>query len=404
MSGGNIEKEKDYTVKALKDVNKLAFTANKKAYIFYIFLCLIGTANILVQLSMTQFIGNSAYRLFNKTVGINYVITGVILYSAVSLIFVGLKIVQNIVNNRLALDITRKFNQGLLNQLGSIKWDYYESHSTYMKIYDVQSKTLGIVLDMLQSTITYITTIPTAIILGYYLFKINIFAVFIYIIMVVIFNGFSGKMFKQLGSLWGEAQAYNQRQNYFFKICGDKITHQEYKFNRLFGFASSQWDRHFNKEYGLRIKIFKKFEITLQTARILFNIPYIVMMIVVAFEVAMGKHEIGFLLMANGLFNSVIDTFVSIQGTISKNRVDCKFVKEYNEVMEFENAPPTSTDQLSSDINMEDIVYFYPQSEYKALNHLNFLIKKGEKIAVVGVNGSGKTTCTNILLALTNQF
>ena len=42
------------------------------------------------------------------------------------------------------------------------------------------------------------------------------------------------------------------------------------------------------------MKIFKKFEITLQTARFIFNLPYIAMLIYVAFEIAEGKHEIGF--------------------------------------------------------------------------------------------------------------
>jgi ATP-binding cassette subfamily B protein len=59
---------------------------------------------------------------------------------------------------------------------------------------------------------------------------------------------------------------------------------------------------------------------------------------------------------------------------------------------------------VHSDIKLENIVYTYPQSENKALNELNFNIKKGEKIAIVGVNGSGKTTCTNLLLSLTDNY
>lgn len=50
---------------------------------------------------------------------------------------------------------------------------------------------------------------------------------------------------------------------------------------------------------------------------------------------------------------------------------------------------------------MFDNVYFkYPNSNDYALKSINITIKKGEKIAIVGENGSGKTTFSKILLGL----
>lgn len=128
------------------------------------------------------------------------------------------------------------------------------------------------------------------------------------------------------------------------------------------------------------------------------------MLIIIAYEIVMGKHEIGFLFMANLLLNKIIDIFISVQNEISNNRIDSRFIGTYDEVCNLEDAPVSSGDALYCDINISDVTYAYPQSENKALDLLNFSINKGEKIAVVGVNGSGKTTCANLLMSLTDNF
>ncbi|MCR5297376.1 MAG: ABC transporter ATP-binding protein/permease [Clostridiales bacterium] len=52
------------------------------------------------------------------------------------------------------------------------------------------------------------------------------------------------------------------------------------------------------------------------------------------------------------------------------------------------------------EIEFKDVSYRYPKSEKEALSHLNLKIRPGEKIAVVGLNGAGKTTMIKLLLRL----
>jgi len=128
------------------------------------------------------------------------------------------------------------------------------------------------------------------------------------------------------------------------------------------------------------------------------------MLIFISYEIAMGRLEMGFLFMANSLLNQVLDMFVGTFYTIAGNRVDSRFIRSYDEICQLEDASPASDKVMHSDIKLENIGYNYPQSEHKALDNLCFDIKKGEKIAIVGVNGSGKTTCTNLLLSLTDNY
>ena len=49
-------------------------------------------------------------------------------------------------------------------------------------------------------------------------------------------------------------------------------------------------------------------------------------------------------------------------------------------------------------ISFSNIDFSYPNTEEKIFNHLSLKIKKGEKIAIVGMSGSGKSTLLNLLL------
>ena len=54
----------------------------------------------------------------------------------------------------------------------------------------------------------------------------------------------------------------------------------------------------------------------------------------------------------------------------------------------------------SYEIEFKDVSYRYLKAEKDALSHLNLKIRPGEKLAVVGLNGAGKTTMIKLLLRL----
>ena len=49
-------------------------------------------------------------------------------------------------------------------------------------------------------------------------------------------------------------------------------------------------------------------------------------------------------------------------------------------------------------ISFSNVDFSYPNAEEKIFNHLSLQIKKGEKVAIVGMSGSGKSTLLNLLL------
>ncbi len=82
-------------------------------------------------------------------------------------------------------------------------------------------------------------------------------------------------------------------------------------------------------------------------------------------------------------------------------------LKRINQILD---AEPTVSDgatnqdikRLHGDIEFKNLSFCYPSNIIPTLKHLNFSIKRGQKLALLGPTGSGKTTLANLLLRLYN--
>jgi len=90
--------------------------------------------------------------------------------------------------------------------------------------------------------------------------------------------------------------------------------------------------------------------------------------------------------------------FINIfsQGMASVNR--------FNSILKIE---PDICDQdnlhngdLKGKIVMEDLEFYYPDTETPALSEINMIIEEGQHIGIVGRTGSGKTTLVNLMMRL----
>ncbi|CCO24634.1 ABC transporter ATP-binding protein [Maridesulfovibrio hydrothermalis] len=54
-------------------------------------------------------------------------------------------------------------------------------------------------------------------------------------------------------------------------------------------------------------------------------------------------------------------------------------------------------DQSFKKLEIKDLTFSYPSSEYPVLDNINLDVKAGQKVAIVGPSGSGKTTLVNLI-------
>lgn len=126
----------------------------------------------------------------------------------------------------------------------------------------------------------------------------------------------------------------------------------------------------------------------------------------VALKVMIGSLGIGdFLKCASaghGLLNALGTTGSILTGLHNNVKYLDKFF-EYLDLpteMHYGTIPTEKRDDGQYDIEFHDVSFKYPDSDVYALRHLSFKMKVGERVAVVGMNGSGKTTMIKLLCRL----
>lgn len=112
-------------------------------------------------------------------------------------------------------------------------------------------------------------------------------------------------------------------------------------------------------------------------------------------------------------FSSVLDAanqfsnnFVEMARFINDLKNNALYINYFIDFMEYK---PTLEEQGKLDLNgkfealnIDNLTFSYPKTEKKALENVNLTIKRGQKIAIVGLNGAGKTTLIKMLLKFYN--
>ena len=101
-----------------------------------------------------------------------------------------------------------------------------------------------------------------------------------------------------------------------------------------------------------------------------------------------------------GFSNWVVNLVYSI-GNIQKNCDDCEAFRKFVET-KTETKEEKMTSQFGSinSVEFKNVSFAYPDSEKNTINNMSFKVNGGEKIAIVGENGAGKTTAIKLLCGL----
>ena len=105
-----------------------------------------------------------------------------------------------------------------------------------------------------------------------------------------------------------------------------------------------------------------------------------------------------------GGFNQWIQNIFESYGKLLENNI---IINDYREFMNMENyfdigGNKSIPKSKTYTITLENVSFTYPGNEVPVFEDLNLTIRKGEKLAIVGVNGAGKSTLIKLICGLYN--
>ncbi|MDR3086927.1 MAG: ATP-binding cassette domain-containing protein, partial [Azoarcus sp.] len=139
-------------------------------------------------------------------------------------------------------------------------------------------------------------------------------------------------------------------------------------------------------------------------ASMLVQLVSLVVMIIGVYMIGKGELSVGALVACYMLSARAMSPLARISGLLvqyhnastSLESVDALMGKE----TEREGANFISRKSLRGEIEFRDVVFNYPGQEIACLNSVSFRIKAGERVAIIGRVGSGKTTLEKLILGL----
>jgi len=221
-------------------------------------------------------------------------------------------------------------------------------------------------------------------------------------------NLFVGLKFADINySLFNSNSPKKRKAWYFLNLLNtDKKAIKEIKLFSLKHIFLKKWDTLLNGIIEQQDKAVKK-QIKFYFIAKMFNNIFILIAILFSINLFIkGQITIGSIIFALALifqFSDKLGYFFEIIGYLNESllQTNCLVtVFDYKSKINTSESVLNFPKKLTKNITLKNVYFKYPKSEKYVLKNINLEIKPGESIAIVGENGSGKTTFIKLLSRL----
>ncbi len=306
----------------------------------------------------------------------------------------------NICNNKMTYNVIRDIRADAFYNIEKIPLSYIDSHShgdiVSRIISDVDTFADGLLLGLTQLFTGVATIVGTLI----FMLTINVKIALVVVVLTplsLVVASFIAKrtysMFKLQSSTRGEQTALidemigNQRVLVAFNHEDEAMEKFDEINDRL-------------QKYSLRATFFSS--LTNPSTRFVNSIVYASVGVFGAISAILGGITVGQLTCFLAYANQYTKPFNEISGVITElqNAIAC--ASRIFELIEVEREVPDSEDayvleEADGTVDIED-VYFSYEPDQKLIENFNLHVKQGQRVAIVGPTGCGKTTLINLLM------
>ena len=325
------------------------------------------------------------------------VFTQVIILSVIVMI---LQWVMNLINNKITYYVVRDLRNDAIQKIETLPLSYIDSHSqgdiVSRIIADADQFADGLLMGFTQAFSGVVTIIGTLIFMIRMSISITLVVVLLTPLSLFVASFISKKtfnMFKLQSETRGEQTAFIDEM-----ISNEKVvkafSREEQTIEK---FASMNEDL---KNASLKAIFFSS--LTNPMTRFVYNVIYAFVALFGAIGVISGNMSIGILTCMLSYVNQYTKPFNEITGVITELQNAFACIERIFELLNAKSEPldkfdAVCLDNLEGNIEIKDVFFSYNKDK-KLIEDFNLSVKKGQKVAIVGPTGAGKSTIINLLM------
>ena len=384
-----------------KSTIKKLLTRLKKYKIYIIFSLIFALLTVILTLYLPIIIGDAIDCIvsegnvdFEKIISI-FIKVGIVV--GMTSIF---QWMMNICNNKITFNVTKDLRNEAIKKIEVVPLKFIDGHShgdiVSRVIADVDQLADGLLMGFTQFFTGIITILGTLL----FMFSINVWIALLVVVLTPLslliarfITSRTYSMFSKQSEIRGEETSYIDEI-----LDGEKVV-------KAFGYEEEvikNFDEINNRLDSASLKAVFYSSLTNPSTRMVNNLVYAGVILIGAFSAISGNLSVGqltcFLSYATQYtkpFNEITGVLTELQNAFACAARIFELIEEPAEVAEIENAVVLS--DAKGEVEIRNVDFSYVEGK-ELIKNLNVKVKKGQKVAIVGPTGCGKTTLINLLM------
>ncbi len=411
----NEKRKRAPIIKTILTAVKLVFLSGHiKNLIFISIWILLGAVTSYMAVFNENFLNGAADFLSGKEHGFEAAVFWLCIWGGTEIIISIVNLFSQQATNRMWKEISFFQEQNVVKKVLKLRLSYFDSTDAQKKISQVKHGFSGkmqyVIQNALASVKSFIMFLTALIIVWNTDWRIALIIVLATIPTLFLRRYQTEQQYKM--NQWNSFEG--QMQMYLGWVITKRKYVKEMRFYQLYDYVEDKYDKSVLKVYKEQVTLTRKFLYMEFVANILLYGSIAAALALISIEIFQGTAKIGaFMLIYNSVRN-IQNALLSIASSLDYISSEGRYLEDYETVMNYEeeNMEPVSDTGTKSEnkyvpdrnadveITFDHVTFSYPGSEREVIQDLSLTIKPGEKIAIVGENGSGKSTFVALLTGL----
>lgn len=327
-----------------------------------------------------------------------------ILFASMAL-FPFLDHVISILSKKMTYRVKASYQTKLSGKLDHIQYYYFEDTNFYNRLSRIQDQHQS-VIDTAMTPISILSRVFSLI--GYVLIVVQIQWLILPILTLFLVPNIIIDIKKADRSyqLNVEISEKNRYQNYLYSLFFNQKMMGEFRLFNFIPYLQKRWNETTNFTYDRRLHVLKK-NIEINFVSMILHSSGIFVSVLVLILTSKSKQAslASFMAVYSAVESILILVAYRLSHILKELRTYWHFWNDYNAFLEvpedsYENSGQSEVSLHEVSLEFHDVYFQYPNMDSPVLQGVSFQIKPGTTCAIVGKNGSGKSTIIKLLLRL----